>query len=337
MEIQRDDLAHYARLFVGRRNDYALQRENGRYRRAFERLTLDILQAHIVGLHTLATYVIDERGLCRFAVYDSDQAEGLDILAGVQLHLANDGITSYLERSRRGGHLWVLLEQPARASTVRAWLLPYCPPDVEFYPKQDESGAGIGSLIRLPLGVHRLSGRRYPFVVNQDGAITSVAASIAETLTWLKTVERVQLPDLQPGEANQDSRKPAFPQTESVLSRDHVGQRQHNIVSKSLPTPPLSPYATIRDWTEAQDPLKIISRYVKLDWRGLGHCPFGEHHSDGKDSNPSFRAYKPRYAGASSWYCYAWQRGGNVFDFLCKWHNLDAAAMWARIQAGDIW
>jgi hypothetical protein len=52
MEIQRDDLAQYARLFVSRRTDYALQREDGRYRRAFERLTLDILQAHIAGLHT---------------------------------------------------------------------------------------------------------------------------------------------------------------------------------------------------------------------------------------------------------------------------------------------
>jgi hypothetical protein len=52
MEIQCDDLAQYARLFVSRRTDYALQREDGRYRRVFERLTLDTLQAHIAGLHT---------------------------------------------------------------------------------------------------------------------------------------------------------------------------------------------------------------------------------------------------------------------------------------------
>lgn len=323
MEISRDDLANYARLFVGRRNDYAWQREDGRYRRAFERLTLDTLQAHIAGARTLATYVIDERGLCRFAVYDSDQAEGLDTLAGVQLRLANDGILSYLERSRRGGHLWVLLERPARASMIRAWLLPYCPPDVEFYPKQDESSAGVGSLIRLPLGVHRLSGRRYPFVtVTQGGAITPIAGTLAETFTWLRSVERVQLPDSLPAE--------------SEPSRDHAAP-QHTIVSKSPATRSATGYATIREWTEAQDALKIISGYVRLDGRGLGHCPFGEHHSDGRDSHPSFRAYRPSRPGASSWYCYAWQRGGNVFDFLCKWHDLDAAAMWARIQSGDIW
>jgi hypothetical protein len=320
MEIQRDDLAQYARLFVGRRNDYALQREDGRYRRAFERLTLDALSSHLAGQRTLATYVIDETGCCKFVVYDCDLDNGLEVLAGVQLLLANDGIGSYLERSRRGGHLWVLLAQVTRASTVRAWLLPYCPGEVEFYPKQNE-GAGVGSLIRLPLGVHRLSGQRYPFVSYQNGAIAPTAATLYKTLTWLQTVERVQVP-------------------QTIISeppRDQVDRGAHMLPNKSPAYRPVTGYSSIREWTEDQDPLMIISRYVKLNGSGLGCCPFGEHHSDGKDSNPSFRAYKPSYRGASSWYCYAWQRGGNVFDFLCLYHGLDAAAMWARIQNGDIW
>jgi hypothetical protein len=319
MDTWRDDLARYARLFVGRRNDYALQREDGRYRRAFERLTLDTLSSHLSGQHTLATYVIDETGCCKFAVYDCDLDNGLEVLAGVQLFLANNGIGSYLERSRRGGHLWVLLAQVARASTVRAWLLPYCPGEVEFYPKQNE-GAGVGSLIRLPLGVHRLSGQRYPFVSYQNGAIAPTAATLYKTLTWLQTVERVQVP-----------------QAISEPPRDQVDRGAHMLPNKSPAYRPVTGYSSIREWTEDQDPLMIISRYVKLNGSGLGCCPFGEHHSDGKDSNPSFRAYKPSYRGASSWYCYAWQRGGNVFDFLCLYHGLDAAAMWARIQDGDIW
>jgi hypothetical protein len=319
MEIQRDDLAHYARLFVGRRNDYALQCEDGRYRRAFERLTLGSLSSHLSGQHTLATYVIDETGCCKFAVYDCDLDDGLDILADVQLHLANDGVISYLERSRRGGHLWVLLAQAARASTVRAWLLPYCPGGVEFYPKQNE-GAGVGSLIRLPLGVHRLSGQRYPFVTYQDSVITPIAATLRKTLIWLQTIERVQVPE-----------------TISESPGERVAAQGERVAQWQYTVGPATGYSSIREWTEAQDSLNVISRYVKLDSSGLGCCPFGEHHSDGKDSNPSFRAYKPRYRGASSWYCYAWQRGGNVFDFLCLYHGLDAAAMWARIQNGDIW
>jgi hypothetical protein len=35
--------------------------------------------------------------------------------------------------------------------------------DVELFPKQDELGDGPGSLIRMPFGVHRLTGRRYAF------------------------------------------------------------------------------------------------------------------------------------------------------------------------------
>jgi len=93
--------------------------------------------------------------------------------------------------------------------------------------------------------------------------------------------------------------------------------------------------ATIRDWCEAQDPFDMIVRYVKLDKNGLGCCPFGAHHSDGKDSHPSFRVYRPKFAGGSCWYCYVWEQGGNVFDFLCLYLHLDAKALWQRILAGE--
>ncbi len=163
--LQRDLLESFARAFVGRRDDYALQLDTGRYVRVGQLLALDTLYQHLAGKITLGTYVIDEYGLCRFAVFDSDMADGLVQLQGVQCDLANDGIASHLEQSRRGGHLWVLLAQPVQPAEVRAWLLPYCPAGVEFYPKQDQAtGAGYGSLIRVPLGIHRMSGKRYPFV-----------------------------------------------------------------------------------------------------------------------------------------------------------------------------
>jgi hypothetical protein len=93
--------------------------------------------------------------------------------------------------------------------------------------------------------------------------------------------------------------------------------------------------ATIRDWCAAQDPFAVIGRYVKLDKNGLGCCPFGAHHADGKDSHPSFRVYRPKFAGGSCWYCYVWERGGNVFDFLCLYLHVDARTLWQRILAGE--
>jgi hypothetical protein len=40
---------------------------------------------------------------------------------------------------------------------------------MEVFPKQEELGIGPGSLIRLPFGVHRRSGKRYPFIDIRDG------------------------------------------------------------------------------------------------------------------------------------------------------------------------
>ncbi len=93
---------------------------------------------------------------------------------------------------------------------------------------------------------------------------------------------------------------------------------------------------TIHDWCAAQDAVRVIGRYVRLDQRGMGCCPFGWHHSDGKDSRPSLWVHAPRSAGAPCWYCHVWQRGGNLFDFLLLYHNLDARSLWQRILLGEI-
>jgi hypothetical protein len=93
---------------------------------------------------------------------------------------------------------------------------------------------------------------------------------------------------------------------------------------------------TIQAWCASQNPFEVIGRYVQLDHRGIGCCPFGEHHSDGKDSHPSLRVYQPKRAGSSCWYCYVWERGGNLFDFLCYWHDVSARVLWHRILVGEV-
>lgn len=80
----------------------------------------------------------------------------------------------------------------------------------------------------------------------------------------------------------------------------------------------------------------MIDRYVALNASGLGHCPFTEHHRHGADRHPSLRVYPPRSATGSCWYCYTSEQGGNVFDFLSRYHGLDARTLWHRIQSGDI-
>src|SRR5690348_8131004 len=104
---------------VGRRNDYALQLSDGRYRRRWTDLTYEMLVFHLEGRQTFGTYVINELNQCTFAVFDSDAETGLFDLAAVQMNLGAFGIPSYLEQSRRGAHLWIFLSEPISPVVLR--------------------------------------------------------------------------------------------------------------------------------------------------------------------------------------------------------------------------
>ncbi|MBV9691663.1 MAG: hypothetical protein JO202_18355 [Ktedonobacteraceae bacterium] len=320
MIVSDADLHTLATCCVGRRDDYAVQRADGSYCRVGRVLSDEVLRLHLAGVQTIGSYVIDEEGFCRFAVFDADREDGLDQLLTVQSRLRRDGIASYLEGSRRGGHLHLFLAAPVSTGWLRTFLVPYCPAGVELYPKQERASyEHPGSLMRVPLGVHRRSLRRYPFVRWQDGQFVVVAGSVLQTLAWLRTVERVTVPAVlsrprQDVQAPRDKRK--YPSKGSRLT-------------------PLDPKLTIRDWCLAHDPVEVIGCYVALDERGMGCCPFGWHHSDGRDSHPSLWVYQPRKGDLCCWYCHVWQRGGSLFDFLRYYHGLDARTLWQRIRSGE--
>ena len=322
MAFTDTDLVPLVRTCIGRHNDYAVQRSDGLYYRTRRPLTYEVLRRHVAGMETIGTYLIDEQGCCRFAVFDADTDAGLFQVIAVQARLASDGVPSYLEASRRGVHLRVMFSAPAPAALVRRWLLPYCPADVEFYPKQDGADwEHPGSLIRVPFGVHRLTGRRYPFVVaGSDGRLVPVVSSVKAALSWLSTVERAPVPA-----------------AESVPRRDKLppAQQKKYPAKKVAGCAPVAPTLTIRAWCAAQHPYTLIGRYVALDSRGMGCCPFGWHHSDGRDTHPSFKVYEPTYTGGYCWYCHVWQQGGSVFDFLLLYLNLEVRELWHRILAGE--
>ncbi len=251
-------------------------------------------------------------------------SNGLVQLLGVQRRLSADGIDSALEGSRRGGHLRVFFASAVSPGLVRRWLLSYCPDGVEFYPRRDwATWEEPGSLMRVPFGVHRLSGRRYPFLVaagaSSDDRLVPAAQSVVASLEWLATIKRVP-----------------------VSERDMAGMRDgsppdtHTYPSNSSPVVPATVTMTIRDWCHQQDAVQVIGRYVQLDRRGMGCCPFGWHHDDGKDAHPSLWVYVPRRADVCCWWCHTWQRGGSLFDFLCLWYSVSAHEMWRRILAGEV-
>src|SRR5258708_39231043 len=79
-----EQLQTYWNLFVGRSNDFAQQRNDGGYFRVGRSLTRTDLAQHLDGQWTLGTYVINEAGRCRCAVFDADSENGLQVLRQLQ-------------------------------------------------------------------------------------------------------------------------------------------------------------------------------------------------------------------------------------------------------------
>ncbi|MBI2528932.1 MAG: hypothetical protein HYV93_23485 [Candidatus Rokubacteria bacterium] len=185
------DVVRFAHLFAGRENVYARQWWNqdgrGGYTPVHEPFTFQVARNHLLGNVTVGTYPIRLDGTATFFAVDLDitkraletarssvaEARRLrDLVAREARRMLDDlavlGLPAVLEDSGyKGRHLWVFLEAPEDAAVLRqlgSLLLGACGPTspdlhAEFFPKQASTGAGIGNLIKLPLGIHRRTGR----------------------------------------------------------------------------------------------------------------------------------------------------------------------------------
>jgi len=180
----------YLRLFVNRRA-YTLQSmrphpESGRhyYFRPSEKetgaplsLTDDTIRQHLVGEITVGLYAINpSTQRCKWVAIDADYKNAMEDLLKLQYYLWQDNVEPALEMSKRGGHLWVLLETPLLAKDCRIYIHDLATrlgvpvkgsglgDGIEIFPRHNAIGDGeFGNAIRGPLGVHRGASRRYWF------------------------------------------------------------------------------------------------------------------------------------------------------------------------------
>lgn len=178
----------YLHLFVNRRA-YTVQSArphpgSGRhyYYRPKEKdrscvLTGKVIELHLLGKVTIGLYAINpESQRCKWATIDADYANSLADLLKLQWELRNDGIEAALEKSRRGGHLWIFTEPPLLAKDCRVYIhslaarlkLPVkgagLPEGIEIFPRQSSLKPGeFGNAIRGPLGLHQANKKRYFF------------------------------------------------------------------------------------------------------------------------------------------------------------------------------
>ena len=181
----------FAETFIPRYDMFPVQRPDGSYVTLKRKLSLDLIISHLQGFVTLGAYALDAESQAGWICLDADTPDQWQRTWDLAEALHSQNVVPYLESSRRGGHLWLFLDSLPGAEARRfghRLQAEYHLTDVELYPKQDELKTGPGSLVRLPFGVHRKTGKRYGFV-GLDGQ--PLAPTLREQIALLAEPQHV--------------------------------------------------------------------------------------------------------------------------------------------------
>lgn len=160
-------------------------------------LSVDTIRGHLEGRWTIGLYAINPRTQrCRWVAIDADYESALEDLLKLQWELRQDGVDAALEKSRRGGHLWIFAEKPLLAQHCRLYIynlasrlkLPVkgvgLADGIEVFPKQDRVLDGeFGNALRAPLGIHRGAKKRYWFY--------SADYTLADQIAYLSRLKKI--------------------------------------------------------------------------------------------------------------------------------------------------
>lgn len=294
-------LQAFAGTFIARFDTYPYQLPDGSYNRAhntlpdgikqYHPLQISHLEGHLKGNHTLGAYILSPESVTTKIVFDDDTDEGLKRLAEIGQDLSHQGVPSYLEQSRRGGHLW-LFTPPLTgrdARRVGKYLLGernLTSKDIEIYPKQDFlHGEHVGSLVRLPFGKHLKTGKVYGFI---DFEGHDLANRRRDQLVIVSNPARVSQQVI-------DGILSLAPEAKKTFQIDRTRLKRY---SADMP-----PDVRIK---RAVSPIDYISQYVELDHTGRGLCPFHDDHRQ------SLKVYD------DGWHCFAGCEGNTIIDFYLK-------------------
>jgi len=216
MRSREAGLERYLELFRGREECFARQwadRKAGTqgYVPVRRPMTTEDVLDHLRGHRTYGIYLLQQDSRVRLGVIDADlvsrfrtgpvaaaekdlvRRENRYLLSRLAELSAAQGLPCLIEFSGgKGFHFWYLFEGPVAAPLARQalqGLTRRLTPDLscfslEVFPKQDQlAGKGLGNLVKLPLGVHRMTGRPSHFL------------HLSDRSPWeqLKVLDRVRL------------------------------------------------------------------------------------------------------------------------------------------------
>ena len=196
-KYSESDITLYRKLFSGREGVFAKQWINheGRmgYTPVYKALSDSAIRAHFQGSETVAVYLMRSDNTVQFAVIDIDvsrqaraeipdamqdfpQWEQIAHRQAVRILQSSQklGLEPCIERSGyKGCHVWYFFEQPFPARDAVQLLKKIAatvgeiPPGLtlEIFPRETKVAASaLGSMIKVPLGIHKLTNRRCLFL-----------------------------------------------------------------------------------------------------------------------------------------------------------------------------
>jgi hypothetical protein len=142
-------LSEFIDLFSGRDDAYGSW-EGGCIKQPVRQ---DLFMSHLLGDIGIGIYPVTPDNHTRWGCSDIDVPD-LDAVRNLQTALAIKQVRTWVERSRRGYHLWLFATEPVPAATMRRCLLSahqVCEyPAKEVNPKQESVTSGYGNYVRLP-------------------------------------------------------------------------------------------------------------------------------------------------------------------------------------------
>lgn len=147
-----------------------------------EELTPEIVMAAFAGGPSISGYTITPQNTTHVGCIDFDCDDGLALAKQLRAAMAEKGVAGYVEMSRRGAHMWVVLDAVVPAKIMRRGLMAFLRqigqqwapenPKIELRPAADEiKPDGYGSPIRMPTMPNPKTGLRYPMLAADDTLI----------------------------------------------------------------------------------------------------------------------------------------------------------------------
>jgi hypothetical protein len=310
-------LGAWQKRFVNRPRPYALQEADGTYRWVYRTLTPERVLEHLWGERTLALSSTDAESRCRWVCLDVDTSSGLTQLVALRQALAALGLPGMVEASRRGGHLWLFFEELLPAADARTAILAALqameaggdvstPVPFELYPSAANTVAGtLGQAVRLSLGIHRQTGRRYP-LLDAEG-LPCVFTTLERAVRYV--VEQPTVPTMVL--ASWSARlRPAHRPARWAATEGRSGAS--GLADAPAPTFRVGTHSVVIRWVDASvSPLDLLDELApetavhRVGQGYVGWCPFHDDRAPdelGQPGTPSFYVvHNTRYSW--SWRC----------------------------------